>query len=194
MSILRIAKAPAVAVSPSATVMEAVKKMKDANVGAVVVLDNGVLQGMFSERDVMLRIVFEKKDPDKIAVKDVMTTDVVAIGKNTKPDEAVKLMWEKHIRHLPVVREEPPEPRLEIAARCGHAGVHAQRGIGAVRIDLLDAGDVADRVVARPVARERPRRRRARQIGGLRQLHHPDVENDGGRGGIFPAGGDGRGP
>src|SRR5262245_7353836 len=67
-----------------------VKKMKDANVGAVVVLDKGVLQGMFSERDVMLRIVFEKKDPEKTAVKDVMTTEVVAIAKNTKPDEAVK--------------------------------------------------------------------------------------------------------
>src|SRR5262245_28294813 len=106
MSILRIAKAPAAAVSPYTSVMEAVKKMKDANVGAVVVLDKGVLQGMVSERDVMLRIVFEKKDTEKTAVKDVMTTEVIAIAKNTKPDEAVKLMWEKHIRHLPVVRED----------------------------------------------------------------------------------------
>ena len=86
--------------------MEAVKKMRDANVGAVVVLDNGVLQGMFSERDVMLRIVLERKDPEKTKVKDVMTTQVVAISKNTKPDEAVRLMWERHIRHLPVVRED----------------------------------------------------------------------------------------
>jgi len=106
MSILRIAKAPTSAVSTSATVMEAVKKMRDANVGAVVVLDNGVLQGMFSERDVMLRIVLERKDPEKTKVKDVMTTQVVAISKNTKPDEAVRLMWERHIRHLPVVRED----------------------------------------------------------------------------------------
>ena len=106
MSILRIAKAPTTAVSPSATVMDGVKKMRDANVGAVVVLDNGVLQGMFSERDVMLRIVLEKRDPEKTKVKDVMTTQVVAISKNTKPDEAVRLMWERHIRHLPVVRED----------------------------------------------------------------------------------------
>jgi CBS domain-containing protein len=106
MSILRIAKAPTSAISTSATVMEAIKKMRDANVGAVVVLDNGVLQGMFSERDVMLRIVLERKDPEKTKVKDVMTTQVVAISKNTKPDEAVRLMWERHIRHLPVVRED----------------------------------------------------------------------------------------
>jgi CBS domain-containing protein len=106
MSILRIAKAPTSAVPPSATVMEAVRRMKDTNVGAVVVSENGVLQGMFSERDVMLRIVLEKKDPEKTAVKDVMTREVVAIRKDTKPDEAVKLFWERHIRHLPVIRED----------------------------------------------------------------------------------------
>ena len=106
MSILRLAKAPTAAVPLSATVMEAVKKMRDADVGAVVILDNGELQGMFSERDLMLRIVLEKKDPETTQVKDVMTTKVVAIRKDTKPEEAVNLMWERHIRHLPVVRDD----------------------------------------------------------------------------------------
>jgi hypothetical protein len=49
--------------------MEAVRRMKDANVGAVVVLDGEVLQRMFSERDLMLRIVLGKKDPEKTAVQ-----------------------------------------------------------------------------------------------------------------------------
>jgi len=106
MGILRIARAPTSSVESSATVMDAVKRMRDANVGAVVVLDNGVLQGMFSERDVMLRIVLEKMNPETVLVKDVMTTNVVAIRKDTKPDEAVQLMWERHIRHLPVVAED----------------------------------------------------------------------------------------
>ena len=106
MSILRLAKAPIAAVAPTATVMEAARKMNDANVGAVVVLDGGVVQGMFSERDVMLRIVLENKDPQTTVVKDVMTTNVVAIRKDTKVEEAVNLMWEKHIRHLPVIRED----------------------------------------------------------------------------------------
>jgi CBS domain-containing protein len=48
----------------------------------------------------------EKEDPETTAVKDVMTTKVVAIRKDTKPEEAVNLMWEQHIRHLPVVRED----------------------------------------------------------------------------------------
>ena len=106
MSILRLAKAPAAAVPPSATVLDAVRKMKEADVGAVVVLDGGALQGMFSERDVMLRIVLENKDPQITKVKDVMTTNVVAIRKDTKPEDAVHLMWERHIRHLPVVCED----------------------------------------------------------------------------------------
>ena len=106
MSILRLAKAPIAAVAPTATVMEAARKMNDANVGAVVVFDGEVLRGMFSERDVMLRIVLENKDPQTTVVKDVMTTNVVAIRKDTKVEEAVNLMWEKHIRHLPVIRED----------------------------------------------------------------------------------------
>ena len=106
MSILRLAKAPIAAVAPTATVMEAARKMNDAIVGAVVVLDGGVVQGMFSERDVMLRIVLENKDPQTTVVKDVMTTNVVAIRKDTKVEEAVNLMWERHIRHLPVIRED----------------------------------------------------------------------------------------
>ena len=65
MSILRIAEAPAAAVPPSATVVDAVRRMKDANVGAVVVLDGEVLQGMFSERDALLRIVLEKRIPKR---------------------------------------------------------------------------------------------------------------------------------
>src|SRR6516164_1977723 len=106
MGILRLAKAPTVTVVPSATVMEAVRTMNDANVGAVVVLDGGVVQGMFSERDVMLRIVLENKDPQTTLVKDVMTTNIVAIRKDTKVEEAVSLMWERHTRHLPVIRED----------------------------------------------------------------------------------------
>ena len=106
MGILGLAKAPTATVSLSATVMEAVRTMNDANAGAVVVLNSGVLQGMFSERNVMLRIVLEKRDPEKTMVKDVMTTNVIAIRKDTKSEEAVNLMWERHIRHLPVVRED----------------------------------------------------------------------------------------
>lgn len=103
MSILRVAKAPAVTVGPGAKVIDAIRAMQQANVGAVAVVAEKSLLGMFSERDVMLRVVLEKKDPDTTEVQHVMTTNVATISKDTKPDDAVKMMWERHIRHLPVI-------------------------------------------------------------------------------------------
>ncbi len=103
MSILRVARASAVTVGPKTSVMEAIHSMKKANVGAVAVVANGKLQGMFSERDVMLRVVLERKDPEATRVGEVMTTDIVTISRDTRSDEAVKTMWERHIRHLPVI-------------------------------------------------------------------------------------------
>lgn len=106
MSILRIARAPIVTIGPKANVIEAIRAMKDANVGAVAIVEGNKLLGMFSERDVMLRVVLERRDPDATAVRDVMTTDVTTITKDTKPDDAVRSMWERHIRHLPVIAED----------------------------------------------------------------------------------------
>jgi CBS domain-containing protein len=106
MSLLHVAKAPAATVGPKATVMDAVRVMQQARVGAVAVIEDKRLLGMFSERDVMLRVVLEKKDPEATRVEELMTTDVVTISRDTKPEDAVKKMWEGHIRHLPVVRED----------------------------------------------------------------------------------------
>jgi CBS domain-containing protein len=86
--------------------MEAAKRMKESNVGAVAVLDRDVLKGIFSERDLMLRVVLEHRNANETRVGDVMTTNIVAIYKDTPPEEAVTLMWERHIRHLPVVTRD----------------------------------------------------------------------------------------
>jgi CBS domain-containing protein len=86
--------------------MDAAKRMKDSNVGAVAVLDREVLKGIFSERDLMLRVVLEHRNANETRVGDVMTTNIVAIYKDTPPEEAVTLMWERHIRHLPVVTRD----------------------------------------------------------------------------------------
>jgi CBS domain-containing protein len=86
--------------------MEAAKRMKESNVGAVAVLDREVLKGIFSERDLMLRVVLEHRNANETRVGDVMTTNIVAIYKDTPPEEAVTLMWERHIRHLPVVTRD----------------------------------------------------------------------------------------
>ncbi len=103
MGLLRIARTPLVTVSPNTTVMQAVRIMTEESIGAVAVMQNHRLVGMFSERDLMLRVVSEKHDPERVFIKDVMTSPVETIHRDSTGDEALKLMLEKHIRHLPIV-------------------------------------------------------------------------------------------
>ena len=103
MGLLRIARTPLVGVNPEATVMEAVRTMAEQSIGAIVVTEGNRLVGMFSERDLMLRVVQERRDPERTHVRDVMTTPVETIERDSAPDDALKVMLEKHIRHLPIV-------------------------------------------------------------------------------------------
>jgi CBS domain-containing protein len=95
-----------VTVSRNATVMEAVELMAAARVGSVLVVDNDRLEGIFSERDVMLRVVMENRDPRKTEVEEVMTSPVHSIAQRTTGDEALRIMLQEHIRHLPVVDDK----------------------------------------------------------------------------------------
>ena len=87
----------------SDTVRDAVKMMSEKNVGAVAVLDSGRLVGIFSERDVMRRVVAAGLNPEKTTVANVMTKDLV-VGKPTDDiNAALQKMHALGCRHLPVV-------------------------------------------------------------------------------------------
>jgi CBS domain-containing protein len=103
MGLLRIARTPLVTVLPTATVMEAVRTMGQESIGAVAVTDGDKLVGMFSERDLMLRVVSEKRDPERTIIREVMTAPVSTIRRDSTADDALKVMLDKHIRHLPIV-------------------------------------------------------------------------------------------
>jgi CBS domain-containing protein len=103
MGLLRIARTPLVAVHPDTTVMDAVRTMDQESIGAVAVTEGNVLVGMFSERDLMLRVVVEKRDPERTRIGEVMTSPVETIRRDSNTDDALKVMLEKHIRHLPIV-------------------------------------------------------------------------------------------
>jgi len=94
-----------VTVSRTATVMDAIQAMAGAKVGSVAVVDGETLEGIFSERDVMLRIVGEGRDPKTTLVEEVMTSPVQTIQKRTTGEEALRIMVQNHIRHLPVIDE-----------------------------------------------------------------------------------------
>jgi CBS domain-containing protein len=90
-------------IAPTATVLEAAEKMSAARVGALIVGDQGAPAGIFSERDLMTRVILARKNPATTSVGEVMTTDVVCVEPNISMTEAMAIMTSRRCRHLPVV-------------------------------------------------------------------------------------------
>ncbi len=100
------AKGPYVlSIGPDATVLAAALLMNEHKVGAVVVIEAGHVRGMFTERDILRRIVAERRDPAATIVEQVMTAEVVCCTRETPVEEARAIMKTRRIRHLPVVDE-----------------------------------------------------------------------------------------
>jgi CBS domain-containing protein len=102
-NVLRIAQRPAIGVTRDATVREATRTMVENRIGAVVVLENEKPAGIFSERDVMAKVVLSGRDADNVRVGELMSSPVLTIAADGEAKDAMTLMLEKHIRHLPVV-------------------------------------------------------------------------------------------
>ncbi len=103
MGLLKIASTPAAIVTTQSSVIDAVKRMGEKRVGAVAVLDKGELAGIFTERDVMMRVVLEGRDPKTTKMAEVMTKQVETVHEDMSYGEALRLMVERHFRHLPVI-------------------------------------------------------------------------------------------
>src|SRR5579864_2344728 len=93
-------------VGRDATVLQAALMMNEYKIGALVVADAGRIVGMFSERDVLGRVVVEQRDPARISVGEVMTEEVVCCSLETTLDEARGAMKNRRFRHLPVVADD----------------------------------------------------------------------------------------
>lgn len=104
MKLLRIARVPPVAAAPQDAVQAAVEKMCDVGVGAVGVIDkDGRLVGIFTERDLMRRVVRPGLDPHETRVQEVMTPDPLIAPQEMEASDAFEFMTDKHFRHLPIV-------------------------------------------------------------------------------------------
>lgn len=90
-------------IEPGWTVRTAAQRMTERNIGAVAVVDQGALAGVFSERDIMARVVAKGLNPDDTAVDTVMTRDIVVAGPEEHVDAALQKMHSIGSRHLPVV-------------------------------------------------------------------------------------------
>ncbi len=89
-------------VHPSQTVFEAASYMVDCNVGAVPVLEDTRLVGIFSERDIMRKVVTEGRNPLTTRIAEVMSTEVRSVAPSASSEDAMCLMQTHGVRHLPV--------------------------------------------------------------------------------------------
>lgn len=90
---------------PTATAREAAMLMREKNIGAIAVLEDGKLVGLLSERDIVQRCVGEEGcDPAKCPISKIMSHPVITIDRNMSMGVAVVMMLESGIRHLPVVK------------------------------------------------------------------------------------------
>ena len=96
-------KSALVSVPPSTTVADTVRTMNNEKVGATLVMDQQKLVGIFTERDVLVRVVGAGRDPATTPVSAVMTAEVRSVEPTTTVDNAMRLMSDRRYRHLPVL-------------------------------------------------------------------------------------------
>jgi len=96
-----------VTVTPETSVLQAAVLMNKHHIGALMVTDaRGRTVGIFTERDVLTRVVAEGRLPELVQVKDVMTRDPIVCATDTTMDEIRRIMRDRRIRHLPVVSDD----------------------------------------------------------------------------------------
>ncbi len=91
---------------PDATALDAAMLMNERHIGSVLVVDGNRFVGIFTERDVMRRVVAEHRDPETTPLETVMTTAVAVGAPHTTLNELRQVMRKRHIRHVPIVEND----------------------------------------------------------------------------------------
>ena len=93
-------------ISPDATVYDALKLMAEKEIGALVVLEDGKMVGILSERDYARKIILKGKASKDTVVREIMTSEVIHARPDEKVRKCLSLMTKHHFRHIPVLEEE----------------------------------------------------------------------------------------
>ena len=93
-------------IHPDDSVFDAIQKLANANIGSLIVLEDDRPVGIFTERDYARNVVLQGKSSPTTPVRDIMTTRVIYVQPEQTVEECMAIMTDKHIRHLPVLRDE----------------------------------------------------------------------------------------
>ena len=93
-------------IGPQETAYRALQIMAEKNVGALLVMENEKLVGIFSERDYARKVILKDKSSKNTSVSELMTREVIYIDADATLEESMALMTAKHIRHLPVLQKD----------------------------------------------------------------------------------------
>jgi CBS domain-containing protein len=91
------------AIEPEASVFDAIQRLAERNIGALLVMEDGRLAGVFSERDYTRKVALQGRSSKETAVREVITGRVITITPSTSVSECMRLMIDNRIRHLPVM-------------------------------------------------------------------------------------------
>lgn len=90
-------------ISPDATVYEAIEMMSDKEIGALLVTEHGKLVGLLSEREYARKVILKGRLSKETLVKEIMVSPPLTVSLNCTVDEAMRMMTDHRVRHLPVV-------------------------------------------------------------------------------------------
>lgn len=94
-----------ITLSGDATAMEAAKEMREKDIGPVLVADDGNIRGIVTDRDIVLRVVAEGKDPSTTTLESICTAQLMTLEPDSPVGAAIAMMKEKAIRRVPVVKD-----------------------------------------------------------------------------------------
>ncbi|HCW05972.1 MAG TPA: histidine kinase [Cytophagales bacterium] len=89
-------------VTPSTTVYSAIEQMSQKNIGGILIAENDMLLGIFTERDYARKLILKGKSSKETPISDLMTANPITVSLSNTVEECMQIMSDKHIRHLPV--------------------------------------------------------------------------------------------